>query len=132
MSDFTRSDVDSITFWRRDPNAVDRIIALGIRFEDGGTAQGRIDYPDRTFRTFQLDKKGCDAVRDFLFDRIHLCEELAPYRCFDYEDSPQDFLLSFFLKVTFKNGIYYAIKGKGPSLLPHFQEILAFFSAIPS
>lgn len=121
-----KEDIEYVSFWRRNANAVDRIDSCFFRFLPRKGYE--IQTGNRTTEGSLTDEE-CDKIAAFL-ESLDLEKDLSEFRAFDYESDKQDFSLSFFLKVLFRNKIYFAVKGCSPRKEKHFHEILAFFGKI--
>ncbi len=119
-----QSEIQYVDFWHRMPDAVDRIEKCHIDFLEGKWK----------VKTDKCEKEGLlqmDELKDvfvFLNDTIHIETDLKDFRAFDYENDPSQYALSFFLKILFRNKVYFAVKGCSPRKEKHFREILDFFS----
>ena len=120
------NEIQYVSFWHRMPDAVDKIERCRFDFPEG---KWKIET-ENGVKEGVLDQNEKEGVFIFLNDTIHLEEDLEEYRAFDYENDPNQYSLSFFLKVLFRNKTYFAVKGCSPRKEKHFREILDYFGKL--
>lgn len=55
---------------------------------------------------------------------------IEEYYAFDYECIPENYQLKFFLKISFEDMTFIAIKGIRPFRQPHYQDIVELFKKL--
>ena len=129
MTKQRKKEIVSLSFWRRDPRSVGRF--QNIRINIGEEGQGLY-----TIDKFGKTKEGCypkektEETIDYLFDELKIESRLKDYQAYSYEDSKDNYAISFFLKIEYKDLTYLAIKGTNPANEPHYKDIVSHFEKL--
>lgn len=115
----TYSKIDQIHFWKRDPNSVEIIHEINFKFDK---------YKLITNTGITLEKEETKELLDHLYNDYDIENTKNEYTAFLYEDDKNNFNIKFFLKITYKNGLYTAIKGILPFKQDHYNDIINLFN----
>lgn len=118
-------DIESIEFWRRSPEAVDHIESCRFSFPSDGKALLSVERKEGG-KNRELSEKEKEEILRFLLS-LNMEEDLADFRAYEYEGDYDDYSLSFFLLVVFRDKTYFAVRGCSPRREKHFREILDYF-----
>ncbi len=121
-----KQKIASISFWRRDPNAVNKFDE--VLFD---CSNKKLDIKNGSEARVQSlsDDKATSLKKELtsLIDKSKLDEEYFAHR---YEDDKTDFNIKFFLTVHYFDKTYFAYKGLYPFKEAGYQEIVSFFDKI--
>ncbi len=123
--------IDSVSFWKRDPRSVGRIQNITIKLDEEGNGLYTIDKSGKKSEGCYSPEKTEETI-DFLFKEVKIEKNLKDYQAFSYEDSKENYAISFFLRVDYKDLTYLAIKGTNPAKEPHYKDIVSHFEKLIS
>lgn len=110
------NNIISIDFWKRSPLSVDEVLKL------------KIEAKDQIILSLKDKKKilTAEEYKDIVDHLIKDIDIFANDRCFNYEDNPEDYSISFFINLHFDNMTYFAVKGQ-KNKTKNFDILLHYF-----